>query len=316
MGEAIRWRISIAAILLLACVAVAVVIRTRHEVVPRDWSRLNGPPAANSQESNCADFSGISWQVSFQGGMLAASRQTEDTRVRDPVPYELDFSQALYPPLPAPPPPPDSQPGAVFETPEAWTRRYAREFAARRVVRVADGWLIGFDGGENDGSLWWYPSAPGAGTKLWPQNVQAIEPLGAAGNYVVLSGLDHVGPELGTVLWLNTDGGQWAIRERAKLDGQAFAHAVHPDGLVVATRAHVSVIGADRSVRQLIPKTLTTAYPMSAAVAPSGEIAIGRRFFVSLLRPRGNAYIEELFIPSACRRVVVTDFECNCIGTS
>jgi len=302
-------RRTVSAMLASAGVVVVVSLAAGQTVVPRDWRRLKVPPTLNSREDRCAGLADAFWRVEFKGGVLAASRGSSPDPVRDPVPYELDFDRAIDVP---PPEPPDPRTGQRGEDSAVWARRYAREFAARRAVRVSDGWLIGFDGGEYGGSLWWYPIVAGSGTKLWERDVQAIEQLGSAGQYVVLSGLDH-GDRSGTVLWVSHDRDGWGVRRRVELDGRVWAYAPHPEGLMIATRTRVSIVVAGGSVKHLV-QTPVSATPTSLAVSPSGEVAVGRRFFVSLLRPRAESYDEELFIPPACKRFKAGDFECKCQG--
>lgn len=288
---------------------VATTIIAAQTVVPRDWRRLNGPPVVGSRESRCSGLADTSWRVEFKDGVLAASGvpDLEFDNERDAIPYALDFDRAIDMPVPL-----DPTADRPSEASMEWARRYAREVADRHVVRVADGWLIGFDGGEYGGSLWWYPPEPGIGTRLVAENVQAIEPLGGPGNYVVLTGLDH-GLNMGGVSWVNNNGGGWGIRARSDIGGRVWAHAPHPDGLVIATRARVSVVSADQRLRHLV-SSVRLATPRSLSVSPSGDVAVGRRFFVSLLRLRSNAYEEEWLIPRACRRFTLGDFECQCRG--
>jgi hypothetical protein len=47
---------------------------------------------------------------------------------------------------------------------------------------------------------------------------------------------------------------------------------------------------------------MTYATPISVAVGPADEIAIGRRFSVSLLQP-SDSYRKDRFIPPACERL-------------
>jgi hypothetical protein len=294
-----------AAVTLLAAGAAAG--QTSPTKVPGDWRRLPGEPRVASRESRCSALGDVEWQVAIAGGTLTASRLERNREpARDPVPYELDFQHAIDEPPPAPPSPVT---GVQGESSAVWAERYGRYFAARRVVPVSDGWLVGFQGGEYGGSLWWYPTTAGPGKRLWDHNVQAIEPLGEAGTYVVLSGSDYVRPD-GSVLWVRRDENGWNIFRRSTLDGEAWAQASHPQGLAVVTRRSVSLVAADGTVTRLATAS-SLALPTSMAVGPSGEIAVGRRLMVSLFRPAAS-FREELYIPSACRQFTVSDLTCSC----
>ncbi len=114
--------------------------------------------------------------MSLAGQISACPRR----RSQDPPPYELDWAAVL-----------DEQPRPPGERvhASAWAATYAREHAARIVVPVDDGYLIGFGGGEYGGSLWWYPREPGSGRKLAQVVVHSIIATPESGTYVVLSGL-------------------------------------------------------------------------------------------------------------------------------
>jgi hypothetical protein len=138
--------------------------------------------------------------VTDEGSELGAS-MVDRTRRRDPVPYEIDFSEVIDP-----------------TTDQAWRARYGREQAGRVVTQVTDGWLIGFRAGENGGSLWWYPSIPGQGRKLFDQNVLAILEGADPSHKLVLSGLAHLSENVGVALWVGRDAnGNWGILSRAKV---------------------------------------------------------------------------------------------------
>ena len=138
----------------------------------------------------------------------------------------------------------------------------------------------------------------GTGTKLSAVNVQAIESFGAPGEYVAFSGRSYDLPG-SALLWLRRDADGWRINRRTQLEARVHAYVAQPSGFVIATRTRVSLAATDGTIRPLAAQPHGWATPSSLAVSPSGEIAIGRRFFVSLLRPRGNTYNEEWFIPPA-----------------
>jgi hypothetical protein len=155
--------------------------------VPSNWRRFSTPPPQDSPEVSCSSHARALWRVSFDGPTLDASL-VDRTRRRDPVPYEIDFSEVIDP-----------------TTDQAWRTRYGREQAQRIVAPVSDGWLIGFRAGENGGSLWWYPSKPGQGRRLWDRNVLAILDGPDSSNKLILSGLAHLSSRVGVALWVGRD---------------------------------------------------------------------------------------------------------------
>lgn len=292
----------------LLILAAPAAVAAGQDGVPKQWRRLGGPPAPDSAENRCAGRADTSWVVDYRGPELTASALKRVARLRDRLPYDIDFSGAIDDP-PPPPPGPDGRPSP---TRPGWARDYARDHAGRRVVQVDDGWLIGFDGGEYGGSLWWYPTRPGAGTKLWSSNVSAIEP-GDPGTYVVLTGLDHLGLRQGAVLKVARTDGRWEIASNRNLDGRVWAHARRPDGWLAVTAGSISVISTGGDVRRVIDLPETLATPTSVAIGPTGDVAIGRRLFVSVIQA-GHGNRESWFIPTGCRRFENGSVGCRCRG--
>lgn len=185
--------------------------------VPSSWSRRATLPPFDSLERRCTSTLPEDVTLAMSGERLTSRQQVNEFFWRDPLPYAMDLSDALVdlsqtglppwqekalitaaPPWPPPPPPPPGAPPrpAVDEADYAawathqrheWFVRYARDSARRRVIRVSDGWLVGFNGGENGGSLWWYPQTPGPGRLMWRGNVSWLEPVGV--DVVAIGGL-------------------------------------------------------------------------------------------------------------------------------
>src|SRR5688572_20233974 len=146
--------------------------------VPLSWRRFDSPPLLESPEVSCSLHTNARWRVFFDGSSLGVA-PANNIRERDPIPYEIDYSDVLS--------------ATPFDTAnKEWRLRYSRDEAARIVVKVSDGWLIGFSAGENGGSLWWYPPQPGRGKKLWDGNVLSIVQGVDGSAVIVLSGLAHL----------------------------------------------------------------------------------------------------------------------------
>jgi hypothetical protein len=87
----------------------------------------------------------------------------------------------------------------------------------RHVLRVSDGWIVGFDDGEFGGGLWWFSPLgrdairirPPADAPVHPDDIFAAENvLGFAsvgGNSLVLMGLDHLTGRSGRIFRLVRD---------------------------------------------------------------------------------------------------------------
>jgi hypothetical protein len=250
---------------------------------------------------SCSLHTNARWRVFFDGNTLGVAPRN-NIRERDPIPYEIDFSDVLGPTA--------HDPGD-----KEWRLHYGREQAARIVTRVSDGWLIGFNGGENGGSLWWYPLKPGRGQKLWDRNVLSIVEGSDATNAIVLSGLAHLDGDEGIALWLGRDsGGNWLISNRAKLRGAPYARAPHPGGFVVAHTNGIDLVSSNQTIQSLASVSHWMSSPLSVAVGPQGEIAVGRELFVSLFRPSSNGYSEDTYLPSQCAKFRDNGLLCFCEG--
>jgi hypothetical protein len=287
-----------------------VVVHGQAEL-PSSWRQLPPFPRRDSEIVQCAlQGAATAWQVRFNGQMLAADAIERLGAQRDPAPYELDWTHALDE---QPAPPANVAPSGYQEQ---WATRYAREHAGRIVVRVDDGWLIGFAAGEYGGSLWWYPLQRGVGRKLWSKNVLAILPTPEAGTFMILSGLAHMGATEGAAIWIDRDEGrQWQVRKTIALGSDPSAHAVTEQGVIIAGRQIVEFLTWSGAVRAL-SKTAVPANTWSVAVGPAGTIAVGRTLVVGLLRPLPDgSFREELFVPDECQRLAYeNNFMCICAG--
>jgi hypothetical protein len=297
-----------AGVALLGWLLMAVGVTSQNRIPP-SWKHLPAGPQQGTAEYQCAGRTETSWRVSFRDGQLEAVPLERYEPRRDALPYAIDFSTVLDPPLPSPP---GRKPGI---TQIEWATRYARDRARRQVMQVKDGWFVGFDGGEYGGSLWWYPPQPGPGRKLWDRNVHALISGRDPSSLMVLAGLAHLGSSDGTVLWLGQESdGTWRVQGQRPLLGAPYAYGSHPSGLVVATDRSVELVLDSKTIQVLADTKGVDVHPRSITIAPDGDIAVGLRFFVSLLRKDSNAYRQEWYIPTGCVQFVEEEFGCRCKG--
>lgn len=278
--------------------------------IPSDWKKLARPPSPYSGEMRCAGLTRSNWVVSYAAGAIGLLAYERFDHRRDSLPYPVDFSDAID--TPPPPPPVDGKysPELTGRQRE-WARVYARDHAGHLVARVSDGWLVGFDGGEYGGSLWWYPAEPGPGQKLWSHNVNFIESSDEPDSFVAFSAL--VGFRTGAVLTISRTGGIWGVRRHTALSGGIRVHTSHAGGWLAATTTELLLISRQGEVTTLAQLPLNSATPISIVVGPGGDIVIGRRFFVSVLRRVGPTYEEDWYVPPACQRFK-DGVPCLCIG--
>lgn len=182
----------------------------------------------------------------------------------------------------------------------------------RRVKRVGDGWLVGFDAGEFGGALWWFSADGSERKKLADENVVGFAD-GASG-VLALVGLYHMGLNYGKLLLVREgQGGDRRVEVVADLGAAPAAYAMEPDGsLLVATHRKLIRARTTGGVEQLHAPANGFIYPNSMTLSVAGVLHIGMRHFVLRLSPAGGGYKEEWFVPSECSKFELRDYDCVC----
>jgi len=288
-------------------------------VAPLSWSRFTALPDQSHPQFACTSVSGIEWAVSTTNDQISASLNPEVDPRHDPLPYEVDFSGALDepPPFPPPPPPPPGTPpstpsGAVAKSMDSkqWAIGYARDYARRHVLRVDDGWFVAFDGGENGGSLWWYPRVAGAGRKLWSRNIRGL--VRSGDDVIAVGGLAHGAPATGVVLRVaRRDASPWMVVGQHALLGAPSALSADGAGrIVIATTASVERFSEDGL--EVLSRDTTGRYPRSLAIASGGAIVVGQSVYVHVLQPAEDGFRDEWYLLPRCQALEVRDYFCVC----
>ena len=277
-------------------------------VVPASWQRLRTEPVESSPERECASRALTSWQVAFQADQLTATAG-ESQRRQDALPYEVDFSDVID--LPPPSPRGDNRRDRL-----EWAVSYARNHARRLVVSVPAGWLVGFDAGEYGGSLWWFPQQPGPGKKLSEQNVRAIVLAPDREAALAFVGLAHLGSAEGAVLVLGREADAWHVRSHSTLRGAPEVALPESSGALVVTTRSVNRVSFSGRIETIATANYAGLYPSSLAVSSGGEVAVGMRLFVALLRSTTTGYVQDWYIPGECATFRRTEqWMCECTGT-
>jgi hypothetical protein len=279
-----------------------------QSLVPPAWKRLAAAPSPHSAEYACAGRTDTSWHVQFVNGQLQAKGVETYVPRRDALPYAIDLAGVIGTPPPAP--------GRDLAQQHDWALTYARDHAERRVVRTRDGWLVGFNGGEFGGSLWWYPAAPGPGTRLSDRNVRGLIDGPTGQTFVALVGFSPAGMGEGAALTVESDASAvWHVSRQVDLRGAPYAYVRDAADLLVATQASVERLSQSGESRVLSDATYGSMTPSSIAVGPNGEIAVGLRFFVDVLVPGESQYGHQWFVPTKCTRFNDRGlFGCVCTG--
>jgi hypothetical protein len=178
-------------------------------------------------------------------------------------------------------------------------------------LKLQNGWLLGFDGGEFGGGLW-FAGDDGATQMLSVENIHGF--VETAQGILVLAGLAHMTLDSGRVFIL-----PYAVKSPhnakilVELDGapQAFSK-VSDDAMLVVTTRGVSRISSSGGSELLLRRDLGLLYPNSVAVTPDGVIYIGMRLFVVRLTPHAEEYLEQWMVPDSCTRFQIQGLDCVC----
>lgn len=225
--------------------------------VPAGFTALERAPS-----EDCANHSRDSWRVSSIDGKLSVARQPEG------VIYEL---------LPFEPKPPSIP-----------------DLNDRRVAKVIDGWLAGYDTGDIDGgALWWIDPNGRREYLITAQNVQGFAKLG--NDTLVFVGIDHPDQHSGSILRLQRIGERWQVRPFATLDGRASAWIAESDRLLVLTPSGLWEVTANAPPRQLATLDIRAMAPTSLARGSDGALYVGMRRFV--LKLEDGTWKETWLVP-------------------
>jgi hypothetical protein len=181
----------------------------------------------------------------------------------------------------------------------------------RSNLRVKNGWLLGFDGGEFGGGLW-LATLDGKTHLLSEENVHGF--VETTQGVLVFVGLDHMDTDSGKVMIVpyaitsKTD-----LKTLVNLDGapQAFTKLSADTALVVTTHG-ISRITATGASERLLSRSFGMLYPNSIVSAPDGTIYAGMRLFVVRLMLRSGGFTEQWLVPEHCEKFHVQGFDCVC----
>lgn len=187
------------------------------------------------------------------------------------------------------------------------------------ILRVDDGWLVGFDHGEWMGSLWWtdvtgrnsYQVADTGkncdgkttppNTRFYEFDITNIVSLQKTGNRVLaFSGLQHGGLAFGEISSVAKRGGTWQTCRLKDLGGAPYV--VLPEGAAWLVLSQVGLLRAhaDGSVQSLgrFAFLEEPLFPNSMVQTADGTLYVGMRHFVARLLNEGGVYREQLLLPA------------------
>ena len=225
----------------------------------RYWIEVE-PPAFN--ERGCAD---ADWRVRLVDGAVVVERAAERAPSSDEPRLRLGW-------LPA---------------------------GRRHILAQRDGYLVGHDGGEFAGGLYWVSRGGRKLARLSDENVYGIFALGD-GRALVLEGQVD-----GSALWLaRTPGGGWVDDGRTPLGGSPRAFTVNNDSLYLLDQGALTKLTlSTRKVETLRRIPFVPLSPTSLVVDRNGTVWAGSDGFVVSFLP-ADGYHPHWFTPRACASAV------------
>ena len=288
--------------------------------LPPGWMAV---PVPDQSALQCAQYASRSWSVAVQGSNLAIS--PAPALVRDGLPFAL--------PVPA---------SAISG---------AGDTGDRHALKVPDGWLVGFDDGAQQGSLWWFDARGSRTDKLFGYDASAWNALsqtaqapissvvggGTVPTYPLIgnvhaivrvrdgiialtgsSGTSSSSSGQGGALTLARVAGQWTAAPLALLDGAPRAYATDSRGeLLVLTDNSVSRISVKSGLTTLTPFEHFALSVHSLAAGPGGSIIVGLQQYVVRLDRAPDAYTAQWFAPNDCPLFASANGNgCRCVGAN
>jgi hypothetical protein len=208
----------------------------------------------------------------------------------------------------SPIPPPELPAGA---------KRQHGMFGYESILKVQNGWMLGFDGGEFGGGLW-FVDANGTATQLYQENVRGF--VETSRGVMVFVGVAHMTIDRGEVLIArNPVTADTKLEMLAPLDSapETFTQ-ISPDAALLVTTHGISRITSSGDHQSLTHSKFAILYPNSIVVTPDATIYVGMRLFVIRLVPtsKSDEYTEQWLVPEDCEQFHMEGYTCSCSSKS
>jgi hypothetical protein len=172
---------------------------------------------------------------------------------------------------------------ATKEVPE-FTPEAEKFYRASATLKVADGWLIGFNRGEWGGALYWFSSVGTTNYKI--SNHPIVDFIQTSNGISAIEGVGHLGLGGGSIISISQSSNQapWQVATVCRLPQAPRAVVKHPDGtlLVVLSDAFVSVT-LDGKIKTIVKEgRWETLAPNSVVLSDDAKtVYVGMRQFVA-----------------------------------
>ena len=248
--------------------------------MPAGWTEFPSPNDG-SQALRCANYSTQQWRVSLENGTIVIREAPKKTE------------QAVLP---------------------AHLRLRRGMSGQRSTLKIPNGWLLGFDGGEFGGGLWWSNEDGSQSSRILNENVKGI--LSTSKGALVLVGLAHIDLDVGRVFMIPDSAKPKEIRPLVSLDGAPQAFVIESPTTVLVTTTHgVSRVNFSGSLEVLAHAPFSLLYANSMVITADKVIYAGMRLFVVRFLPGASGYREQWLVRSDCQHFEIRGQSCSCAPT-
>jgi hypothetical protein len=181
---------------------------------------------------------------------------------------------------------------------------------AQHALDLIDGWLVGKDGGEWGGRLWWVPPN-GKQEVLVKSNVVSLQRLSER-SALAFTGVAHMWTDVGDVHRVTIENGAARVDLLGRLDGLAEAVGERGEDFLAATNSGVWLVSRTRAPVRLAAVDLALLIPRSIVEAADGAVYVGLNAFVLRLVPSASGFEAEWMLPPGCERIGLRDGSCVC----
>lgn len=172
-----------------------------------------------------------------------------------------------------------------------------------RAVKVNDGWIVSFNGGEFGAGLWWFSPDGKQRYKISNHHRWFVSLVSTASGLFGVEVFELGGhdPSSSVVHFQQNTKGQWQTELVCKLGDQSYAAAQDTEGslIVVTSQRLVKVILDSKKTLTLLDKMFwEELYPNSMVITPSGDIFIGMRQGVAKIEKKGQSRQISWLVPN------------------
>jgi hypothetical protein len=231
--------------------------------IPASWS-YNEPNLANY----CARSSRFSWKLYLENGNARVKLRESDN-------FFCDYRDIYYFPANSAPLPP-------FPDVDT-TDTDVPEYGERHILKVSDGWLVGYNHGEFGANIWWFSDNGREKYKISDEHIVAFFIWND--RIYALEGLAHLCNKEGMIITISQDAdNKWASSVFAELPEVPAASVMRKGNLYVVTSDSLIVkVAGNGTVSNIVENGFWwSLYPTSIVIDQNWNAFIGMRQGVAM----------------------------------